>query len=336
MSVLFETTVGNIVIDVLHEREPLLSYNFLKLCKAQYYFFSPFFNLRKDDVVFCGDPEFPKGDGGCAISEFGSFRVDSTEIPQGKFITVDPSKVSRGWRQDEGVGSVYFLYQKRQNTSEVEIGSQFFISLSADERAVSMYEGLYFGKVAEGFSALEKINESVVEIETHRLIEDIRILHAHILYDPFENPSFMEQISRSKWPTENQISTLRNNRMFNQNKDVDNTIMQALSLELMGDLPRYDIKPSPQTLFVAKLNPVTNLDSLSIFFGRFGAVKQSNVVLDKEKKKSLCYGFVEFETQEDAENAYTKLQKGCMIDGRDIVVDFSQSVSRMNILDRNE
>lgn len=102
----------------------------------------------------------------------------------------------------------------------------------------------------------------------------------------------------------------------------------SIALELVGDLPHFQIKPSPSTLFVARLNPITTSESLTIIFSRFGKVLSGNVVVDPKTGKSLCYGFVEFESQQQAETAYSKMSKGCVIDGREVHVDFSQSVKR--------
>ncbi len=47
---------------------------------------------------------------------------------------------------------------------------------------------------------------------------------------------------------------------------------QALTLEMIGDLPDADIKPPENVLFVCKLNTVTRDEDLEIIFSRFGTI----------------------------------------------------------------
>ena len=54
----------------------------------------------------------------------------------------------------------------------------------------------------------------------------------------------------------------------------------------------------------------------------FGYVKDCNVVMDREKRESKCYGFVVFE---DAESAALALDANITIFGRDISVAIADS-----------
>ena len=121
---------------------------------------------------------------------------------------------------------------------------------------------------------------------------------------------------------------------------------QALTLEIVGDLPYAEVKPPENVLFVCKLNPVTEgqntnpaTDSsvvltstsaidedLETIFSRFGTIVSCEVIRDKRTRDSLQYAFIEFENQKDCEQAYFKMQ-GVLIDDHRIHVDFSQSVS---------
>ena len=56
MSVLLETTLGDIVIDLFVDDCPVACLNFLKLCKIKYYNFCAFYNVQKDFIVQTGDP----------------------------------------------------------------------------------------------------------------------------------------------------------------------------------------------------------------------------------------------------------------------------------------
>ncbi|KAK0509051.1 hypothetical protein JMJ35_008422 [Cladonia borealis] len=104
---------------------------------------------------------------------------------------------------------------------------------------------------------------------------------------------------------------------------------QALTLEIVGDLPYAEVKPPENVLFVCKLNPVTEDEDLETIFGRFGPIISCEVIRDKRTHDSLQYAFIEFENQKDCEQAYFKMQ-GVLIDDHRIHVDFSQSVSRLS------
>lgn len=103
---------------------------------------------------------------------------------------------------------------------------------------------------------------------------------------------------------------------------------RAKVLEIIGDIPDADIKPPENVLFVCKLNPVTSDADLELIFSRFGPIKSCEVIRDRKTGESLCYAFIEFENEQDCENAYFKMDN-VLIDDRRIHVDFSQSVSKL-------
>jgi peptidyl-prolyl cis-trans isomerase-like 4 len=88
-----------------------------------------------------------------------------------------------------------------------------------------------------------------------------------------------------------------------------------------------DIKPPENVLFVCKLNPITNDEDLETIFSRFGDILSCEIVRDKKTSESLCYAFIEYDNEEDAEQAYLKMDN-VLIDDRRIHVDFSQSVAK--------
>jgi len=213
------------------------------------------------------------------------------------------------------IGTVSFL--------EVEnglVGSKFTISLSN-----TVHQGqVPFGKVAEGFPVLHAINKAKVDQEL-RLVNDVRILQIHILHDPFVQSIEIDQVKKQPYPTEMQLQHVRLQSLVPQEQD--QSTVQALALELIGDLPHYTIKPSPRVLFVARLDRATTEESLTIIFSRFGNVTNCNII-DNTKTKSN-YAFVEYETKQEAESAYSRLnQQPCIIDGNEVIVDFSQSVKK--------
>ncbi len=102
-------------------------------------------------------------------------------------------------------------------------------------------------------------------------------------------------------------------------------------LTMMGDMPSESARPQESVLFVAKLSPITDNESLKAIFERRlaqpGCIKRVDIKRDRATGDSLCYGFVEFNSSEMTDKAYTVLQ-GIEIDDRRLVIDFSQSVSR--------
>jgi len=100
-------------------------------------------------------------------------------------------------------------------------------------------------------------------------------------------------------------------------------------LELLQDIPDAEISPPDNVLFVCKLHPVTTEEDLDLIFSRFGKIKSCDIIRDHVTNDSLCYGFIEYESAESAEEAYFKMNK-VLIDDRRIHVDFSQSVAKVD------
>ena len=66
MSVLLETSLGEIVIDLLVDDAPIACLNFLKLCKIKYYNAHLFHFIERDLLIQAGDPS-RTGRGGSSI-----------------------------------------------------------------------------------------------------------------------------------------------------------------------------------------------------------------------------------------------------------------------------
>lgn len=331
MSVLLETLAGPIVVDV--DYSPA-GYNFLKLAVANYFFFAPFYGVQKDVAAVSGDPEHPEGHGrassdlGDVPQEYGINKNGYLRVPDG-FLTTSQSTDQT--EKDSALGVVFFVTRGDNAVADPTIGSTFLISLTPDWDMLRPMKNLIrAGKVSEGFQALEAINNSALD-DSGRPLVDVRITHIHILDDPFP------ELDARKTPSKVSASQLRNLRVGNadsipsgnspNNRDEHNQSLQssstsaAIALELLGDLPRFDAQPSPQTLFVAKLNPITDSRSLAALFLRFGTVRGVSLVAGKS------YGFVEFATVAEADSAYAGLQE-VVVDGRRLVVDYSQSTKR--------
>jgi peptidyl-prolyl cis-trans isomerase-like 4 len=210
----------------------------------------------------------------------------------------------------------------------------------------------------EGFDVLEKINDSFID-DRGRPLKDIRIRHTVVLDDPFDDPSDLVEPPESPVPSKAQLATVRIADDEDLDDDMDEDAMeklrrerearaQALTLEMVGDLPFAEVKPPENILFVCKLNPVTqgmlfclpcllrstnyhSIDEdLHLIFSRFGQILSCEVIRDKRTGDSLQYAFIEFDNQKDCEQAYFKMQ-GVLIDDHRIHVDFSQSVRPLSI-----
>jgi len=72
-------------------------------------------------------------------------------------------------------------------------------------------------------------------------------------------------------------------------------------------------------LFVGNLPYTMTSDQLRELFAAIGKVVDANVVIDKMNQRSRGFGFVEFETDEDAAKAIAQLD-GSDQDGRKMVV----------------
>ncbi|XP_044715636.1 cyclophilin type peptidyl-prolyl cis-trans isomerase/CLD domain-containing protein [Hirsutella rhossiliensis] len=314
MSVLLETSVGDIVIDLLVDHAPKLCENFLKLCKAKYYNFSPVHSVQKNFSFQTGDPLGPlsqQSDGGSSI--WGHVSTDPS-------LRTFPA----------------FFHPKLKH---LERGT-FIITLGEDTDYLDGRAAI-FGKVVEGFDALEKINEAIVDDKGYPLI-DIRIKHTVVLDDPYPDPPGLREPSSSPPPTAEQAKTIRiadeaalhaddgfdEEELERRRRDRE-AKAQALTLEMMGDLPFAEVKPPENVLFVCKLNPVTTDEDLELIFGRFGKILSCEVIRDQKTGDSLQYAFIEYQDKSSCEGAYFKMQ-GVLIDDRRIHVDFSQSVSRLS------
>jgi peptidyl-prolyl cis-trans isomerase-like 4 len=216
------------------------------------------------------------------------------------------------------------------------IGSQFLIT-TGDNLDYLDGKGAIFGHVVEGFDVLEKINDTFCDEKGYPL-RDIRIRHTTVLDDPYADPPGLVEPPESPLPSKEQLATVRigDAEELDEGEDAEaaerrrrenEARAQALTLEIIGDLPFAEVKPPENILFVCKLNPVTDEEALNLIFGRFGKILSCEVIRDRRTGDSLQYAFIEYEIQKDCEMAYFKMQ-GVLIDDHRIHVDFSQSVSR--------
>ncbi len=323
MSVVLETTLGALTLDLYTEARPKLCRNFLKLCKVKAYNFCLFHNVQPGFLAQSGDPT---GTGRGGESVFGRIYGDQAVYFEGD--QPEP-KIKHSKR-----GSLSMVRAEGDNM----FGSQFFVTLEDDLDYLDARHSV-FGEVAEGFEVIEKFNK-VISDEEHRPYQDIRITHTVVLDDPFEDPERLEVPLASPEPDPR---VLRSDRLGAEEIVTDDSDedpeeaaekvaekeakARATILEMVGDLPEADCAPPENVLFVCKLNPVTTDEDLEIIFSRFGKVVGCEVIRDHKTGDSLQYAFVEFDNPKSCETAYFKMDN-VLIDDRRIHVDFSQSIAK--------
>jgi peptidyl-prolyl cis-trans isomerase-like 4 len=332
MSVLLETSLGDITIDLLVDDAPKCCENFLKLCKVKYYNFAPVHSVQPNFSFQTGDPIGPgskDSDGGRSIWGL----LDPAQPAKKTFVPEFRPKLRHA---DMGTVSMATA-PNPEDPDERFAGSQFIITLGQN---IDYLDGkaAIFGTVVEGFDTLDKINTAYIDDQGQPL-KDIRILHTVVLDDPYDDPSGLAEPPESPVPSAAQLATVR--VAYDENLDEDNdpealekvrreheARAQALTLEMVGDLPFAEVAPPENVLFVCKLNPVTQDEDLELIFSRFGKILSCEVIRDKRTGDSLQYAFIEYTNQKDCEQAYFKMD-GVLIDDHRIHVDFSQSVSKI-------
>uniref|UniRef100_A0A182S5U3 Peptidyl-prolyl cis-trans isomerase n=1 Tax=Anopheles maculatus TaxID=74869 RepID=A0A182S5U3_9DIPT len=322
MSVVIETTIGDITVDLFLNERQRAALNFLKLCKLKYYNYNLFHTIQSEFIAQTGDPT-GAGDGGMSI--WGVLEGDHKRYFEGE-------SVPKIKHSEPGLLSMV-------NAGDHLIGSQFFFTLGAD---LTSLDGRHtvIGEVTEGHEVLRKLNEVICD-ERHRPYKDVRITHTVVLDDPFEDPRGFRVPSRSPSPSAERLQGGRiaaDEEIDDLGGKTEQEIAEMIAereakaratiLEIVGDIPDADIAPPENVLFVCKLNPVTTDDDLQIIFSRFGKIKGCEVIRDKVTGDSLQYAFIEFENQKSCEDAYFKMDN-VLIDDRRIHVDFSQSVSKV-------
>ena len=169
MSVLLETSKGDIVIDLHCEDCPIACKNFLKLCKIKYYNFSLFHNVQPGSHIQTGDPT-GTGQGGDSLNRL--LYGDQARFFEDEF--------TRKLRHDKP-GTVSMA-----NTGPNTNASQFFITTTGGQDHLDD-KYVVFGEVAEGLDIVQAIAEAYADADG-RPYQNIRIRHTIVLDDPFDDP----------------------------------------------------------------------------------------------------------------------------------------------------
>lgn len=189
MSVLLETSLGDIVIDLEVDLCPKTCANFLKLCKVYYYNLNAFFNsqfrfmspksysfpaVSKDFIAQTGDPTATGTGGECVESLLLGLSNDATSSDR----YFGPDYVPRLKHTHKGTVSMA-VAPSPDGGMKGGCGSQFFITLADN---IEYLDGKHavFGHVVEGLDTLDKLNEVFVD-QQGRPLKDVRIRHVVIL-----------------------------------------------------------------------------------------------------------------------------------------------------------
>lgn len=320
MSVLLETSIGDIVIDLFTDKAPLASENFIKLCKIKFYHNALLLDIQKDYL--------------CQITQ--TLHAKTTIFEKCSGLKSDRYfKVEQNGLKFNKIGLV-----ATGNTGPNMCDSDFFITLTNGPLKPLDQKHTIFGIVAEGIENIQKLNTVPCDAK-NRPLYDLRIFHTHILDDPFNDPEGLIEPDKSPEPILESADRLTVNENLEvkelqgkTQEDIEEEIKQqnsrlkVLNLQTMEDIPDMEIKPPENVLFVCKLNRSTQEKDLGVIFSRFGPVKSCNIIRDWKTGDSLQYAFIEFENVEACEQAYLKMNNA-QIDDRRIKVDFSQSVSKL-------
>lgn len=342
MSVLLETSVGDITVDLFTDDCPKACENFLKLCKIKYYNGVTFHNIQHNMMAQSGDPT-GTGKGGESIYSLLHAQAATTEEERQQEVFFDDEIYPHLRHTKKGTLS---MANRGKNLN----GSQFFITTIADVRGLDGQHTV-FGMVAEGLEVLDTLNDTLVD-GAGRPLQNIRIKHTYVLDDPFPDPPGLDALIPPESPLclrggedrmeidepldeedgdngeeEDPEKAKEKKERVLEAQERTNTYM----LEMAQDLPYAEFKPEENILFVCKLNPATEDNDLALVFSRFGKVLSAEIIRDRITGDSLCFGFVEFERVQDAREAFVKMD-GVLLDDRRIKVDFSQSAGKQKYI----
>lgn len=290
MSVVIETTIGSITVDLYTEQRPRTCLNFLKLCKLKYYNFCPFHKIVKDFIVQTGRNIYNGREGGESVYYF-------IYGEKGRYLEAE----SKPRLKHENAGTLSMV-----TNDDRLIGSEFFFTLGKDLDYLDNVHTV-FGRIVEGIEILYKLNEIFTDKED-RPYKDILITHTTVLFDPFDDPDGLKIPEKSPEPDEELLNSnsihieqgydenqgKTQEQIEEEHKDKE-AKSRAIILEMIGDLPDADVAPPDNVLFVCKLNSVTKAEDLEVIFSRFGKIIDCEVICDSKTGESLQYAFIEFE-----------------------------------------
>ena len=147
MSVLLETSKGDIVIDLFVDKAPQICFNFLKLCQTKFY----------NDALFT----FKQKDFICKVEKLDPLATRAKPVHQTIWAMSDPTKSpfleDEVWPRRFDERGLVATANEGPNLNT----SSFFITLQPDGTEIKEFKNKHtiFGQVVEGLDVLEAINE---------------------------------------------------------------------------------------------------------------------------------------------------------------------------------
>jgi len=221
MSLLLETTLGDIVIDLDIENSPHLCKNILKLAKARYYTGNLIYNVQPGRFFQTGDPRGDGLGGACIDGLIDTIMTKSSDVRKSKkrFIRSTGKVLTKAELREKGrvvateMGNVkntagsQFLITTESGVGKALDGITASTSTDAStatandrglENVTDEKEYLSIGIVSEDENdVISKINALYCD-KTGRPYADVRILKANILHDPFDDPDEMDYIMKQR------------------------------------------------------------------------------------------------------------------------------------------
>ena len=318
-SVLLDTTLGPIVMDLFTRRSPNASHNFLSLVASGFYADDVFHNVQRDGFVAAGN--------GLPFGGEGSTHIFADTQPQG-FLP-------------EGIGrpfEVRFGTVLMATNTAGRHGSSFLISTSDTRMLRAGATMTVLGVVAEGDDTLRRMNAAITA-PSGQPLRRIRIRAAHVLHD-MDGKKLLPVPLPPRTVVETDTVYLSSEDDDDNDGEESSAVAERMALrqmrkqeyvlQLLGEIPMgaEGLTAPDNVLFVCKLNPFTLDADLSQFFAQFGKILSCEILRDQNTKQSLQYAFIEFETVEGCRSAYSRADN-VLLDDRRIHVDFSQSVRHL-------
>jgi peptidyl-prolyl cis-trans isomerase-like 4 len=312
MSVLVETTLGDMVIDLFTRKTPNAAMNFIRLAKLKYYDGCNFFSVQKDYIALTGNQS----------------NHEEVQAIRGLNKYYDDHADKDAQFNCKGLVATLSL-PPNQNISE------FLITLSNQKLASLNNQYTIFGKVVKGIDVVDKINNTPCNCFNHPLcqiiIKQICVLAEELpdsnnISTPTSPPPSKKKYHERLDP--DFVFHIKNQKHVNakcktlpiKSKDTDTFLIE--------DCRNIQTQPPDNVLFVCKLNPATKEDDLIGVFSRFGKIISCQIMRDAKTNDSLQYAFIEYEKKENCKEALNEMDNN-LLDGRRIHAEYSQSVASL-------
>lgn len=389
MSVLLETTLGDIVIDLYYKECPFACKNFLKLSKIKYYHNSIFHEIQNNYIALTGIPVNKNLPYTRKESEFEIIsKLDNKFEDSDSFNQIN-KKLSHFHSIKEAT-SIYGIlgknkyfqnefniklrHNKKGLVSTANLGSNlnnslFFITLTDNHIHQFDNKHTIFGIVAEGLEVLDKLNKVICDPSNNKPLQNIRILKAIVLDDPFPDDEILDLIPNNSPLIVKDIeydlleilnkendsvnksnglkSMIKNNELrskemalnllennINKPNNKQNSFDTNLNKTNETNIEQSKLNDA-NTIFVGNLNPLTQEEGLIDIFSKLGTIINCEIIKDKFNKISKGFAFIKFKNKSNCEEAVFKMNNA-IIDDRKIKVDFSYRQTNGNDIKNNE